>query len=320
MINKKKKIKVIISSALVILLIGILITLYFFAQSIYDRSFNYRCTTSVEKKFEVSEFETLTRERYTFQSKQGQQLVGYLYEQNNPDLQEKGVVVFAHGLGGGGQTGYMDIFQCLTMHGYYVFAYDATANDESEGDVIGGLPQGFIDLDYAIDFAYTIEEISDLPFVLMGYSWGGLSVANVLNYHPEVEAVVSMAGWNKSMNLIEYRGCEMVGNVAKLLIPFAIVHEYLMYGDYVFSTALKGFENSDCKVMIVHGVKDDTIPIEYGYETYYEKYGEDERFVFKKYEDRDHHVLNYADGARDFELMAEVVEFFDNSLLVQEKP
>ena len=312
--NKKKKIKTIILIILAVIVVGSMIGLYFLAKSIYDGSFNYRCTTSAEESFDIAEFETLTSERHTFKSKQGQQLVGYLYEQNDPDLLEKGVIVFAHGMGGGGQNGYMDMFHYLTGQGYYVFAYDATGNDESEGEVIGGLPQGFIDLDYAIDYAHTIEEIKDLPFVLMGYSWGGLSVGNVLNYHPEVEAVVSMAGWNTSMNLIEYRGCQMVGDVAKMLIPFAIVHEYLMYGDYAFSSSIKGFANSDCNVMIVHGAKDETIPMEFGYETYFEKYGEDDRFVFKKYDDRDHGVLENADGSRDFELLAEAVLFFDNSI------
>ena len=66
----------------------------------------------------------------------------------------------------------------------------------------------------------------------MGYSWGGMSVANALNYHPEVKAVASLAGWNKSMNMIDYRGCQMVGGIAKLLLPFASVHEYTMYGKY----------------------------------------------------------------------------------------
>jgi len=180
--------------------------------------------------------------------------------------------------------------------------------------VIGGLPQGIIDLDYAINYAYTIDGIAELPFVLMGYSWGGLSVANVLNYHPEVKAVASLAGWNKSMNMIDYRGCQMVGGVAKLLLPFASVYEYSMYGQYAFSTAMKGFSNSACKVFIVHGELDDTIPMEYGYETYYKEYSTDTRFVFKTYADRDHELMRNANGVHDFALMKEVVDFFDQSL------
>ena len=46
---------------------------------------------------------------------------------------------------------------------------------------------------------------------------------------------------------------------------------------------MKGFENTDAKIMIVHSDDDSTIPIEYGFDLYYEAYGDDERFTFKKY-------------------------------------
>ena len=298
---------------LAVVLIAGSTALYMLAVSIYDSSFSYRCTTSEEQSFSIEEFPSMARTRHTFTSDKGQTLVGYLYESKDV-AEKKGVIVFAHGLGAGGQCGYMDIFNYFSSCGYYVFAYDATANDESEGDVIGGLPQGIIDLDYAISYAQTLDQIKDLPFVLMGYSWGGMSVGNVLNYHPEVKAVATLAGWNKSMNMIDYRGCEMVGGVAKLLLPFASVYEYTKYGDYAFSTAMKGFKNTDCEVMIVHGEQDDTIPIEYGYETYYKKYGDSDRFVFKKYEDRDHIVMRDADGNHDMALMSELVAFFDANI------
>ncbi len=306
---KKKKLMIVIVSIVLALLIGGSIGLYALAVSIYTGSFNYRCTTSEEHSFDISTFSSLARERHTFSTKQGHTLVGYLYE--NPSVEEKGVIVFAHGLGAGGQTGYMDIFDYFCTRGYYVFAYDATANDESEGEVIGGLPQGFIDLDYAISYAKELPTLANLPFVLMGYSWGGLSVVNALNTHPEVKAVASLAGWNKSMNMIDYRGCQMVGGVAKLLLPFASAYEFFTYGSYAFSTGMKGFENSDCGVMIVHGENDDTIPITYGYDTYYKKYADDPRFTFKKYADRDHEVMRGADGKHDMELMGEVADFFD---------
>ena len=67
--------------------------------------------------------------------------------------------------------------------------------------------------------------------------------------------------------------------------------------------------------MIVHGAKDETVPIEYGYDTYYEKYGDDERFVFKRYDERTHAIMDDSLGKRDFELMGDIVQFFDQSLL-----
>ena len=311
--NNRKRMLIILISALVAILIAGSVALYALAVSIYDSSFSYRCTTSEEQSFSIEEFPSLSRTRHTFASDQGQTLVGYLYE-CDAVAEKKGVIVFAHGLGAGGQCGYMDIFDYMASAGYYVFAYDATANDESEGEVIGGLPQGIIDLDFAINYAQTIEQIRDPPFVLVVYSSGVMSVVNALVNHPEIKAAVTLAGWNKSMNMIDYRGCEMVGGVAKLLLPFASVYEYTMYGDYAFSTSMKGFAKTDCPVMIVHGEEDDTIPIRYGYETYYKKYGDDDRFVFKKYEDRDHEVMRGADGKHDMALMAEIVAFLDGSL------
>jgi len=310
------KMKEIVLIVFAVLLMGFLTALYLGARSVYNKRFHLRCTTSAQNAFELSDFESLANTRYTFKTKQGHQLVGYLYEQRELHQPVKGVIVFAHGFGGGGQNGYMDSFDYLTRQGYYVFAYDATANDESEGEAVGGLPQGYIDLDYAINFVYEIEKLRGLPVGLMGYSWGALSVTNVLNFHPEVKAVVSLAGCNRSMDLIEYHGVKMVGKAAKLLIPFAWFHEYLMYGKYACASAMKGFANSNCKVMIVHGALDRTVPSEYGYDAYNEKYGSDERFVFKKYKYRDHDLLRENRGKRylDLELMGEITAFFDQSM------
>lgn len=311
--SKKKKIILIssISGGVALLIAVFCIVMFFVAKSIYDGSFNYRCETPAEDAFDISDFPNMSRERHTFESDKGQVLVGYLYESADESVNEKAVVVFAHGMGGGGQRGYMDIFDYMVSRGYYVFAYDATGNDESEGEVLGGLPQGFIDLDYALSYAQAIDEIESLPFVLMGYSWGGLSVTNVLNYHPEVKAVVSLAGWNESMNLIDYRGCQMVGGLAKVLLPFARVYEFFKYGKYSFSTSMKGFKNSDCGVIIVHSEDDQTVPIEYGYEKYEKKYGDSDRFVFKKYTGRDHDLLVDSEGNLDIALFGEIADFYD---------
>ena len=77
---------------------------------------------------------------------------------------------------------------------------------------------------------------------------------------------------------------------------------------------MKGFANSDCDVMIVHGEKDTVVPIGYGYDTYFEKYGEDPRFTFKKYKMRGHDVMDYLPDSRDYALMEEIAAFFDKSI------
>lgn len=311
---KNKALKITLISLAAFILVCV-ITLYCVAVSIYKGSFNYRCDTKEESRFSIDDFDSLKAERHTFKSNKGQTLVGYLYENVDETVSPKGLIVFAHGLGAGGQIGYLDIFDIMVRGGYSVFAYDATANDESEGEVVGGLPQGFVDLDYAVTYAETIDRVKDLPVLFLGYSWGGLSVTNALNFHKEVKGVVSLAGWNKSLDLIEHRGIQMVGGFAKALIPFASVYEFFTYGGkYSSSSSMKGLKNTDCPVMIVRGEKDDNILPKYGYDLYYEKYGNDSRFTFKSYPDRDHDVLHTADKTLDVNLFNEVVTFFNSCL------
>ena len=209
---KNKLIKI-----LIIVVVSSLVMLQVSSIVIYEVIFGRKIITDELLISNMDDYENLERTRFEFNTRFDNKLVGYLYE--TKDVEEKGLVVFAHGFGGGGQRGYLEIFNFLSSNGYYVFAYDATANDESEGKAIGGLPQGIIDLDYAINFTKTINEVKDLPLMLMGYSWGGFSVSNVLNYHNEVKAVVAIAGWNESENLIEYYSSDYVGPFGKLLLP-----------------------------------------------------------------------------------------------------
>ena len=117
---------------------------------VYKDNFGERFETAEWMAYSVSEFDGLRVEECTFPSNNGQRLAGYQYSKE--DQAVKGVLVIAHGLGGGGHNTYMDIADYFTSNGYLVFAYDATGNDKSEGDSVEGLPQGIIDLDYALRY------------------------------------------------------------------------------------------------------------------------------------------------------------------------
>ena len=121
------------------------------AKCIYDAVFGHRYETSEEDAFDMADFPSLSRSEHRFLSGGDHSLAGYLYESTATD-ERLGVVIFSHGMGRGGQRGYIDFFDALASHGYYVFAYDATGNDESDGDSVGSLLQGVIDLSSAIDY------------------------------------------------------------------------------------------------------------------------------------------------------------------------
>ncbi len=255
---------------------------------VYNENFGQRFESYEPLMMYVDDFDGLQRTRYEFTSDKGQKLVGYMYSAGED---QHGIIVMAHGFGGGGHNSYMNCANYFAQHGYFVFAYDATGNDESEGDGVGGLPQGVIDLDYAITFLEESGKFPDLPIALFGHSWGGYSVCSVLTYHPEVKAVIACSGFNAPSDLFESQGKDMVGDGIYLMLPFAKLHERTKYSGYASNTSLDGFSNSAAAVMIVHSTDDDVVPIQYGYDKYYEKYQDDPRFKFVRLENAGHNCL-----------------------------
>ncbi len=312
MTKKKKKLIIILSCvAAALILIVFLIAPFTISAVIYDGVFGTRFETNDIYRYYPDDFDGLKADRYEFKSDDGQTLVGYrnYIENQNP----RGVVVIAHGFGGGGHNSYMDVAYYFTRNGYNVFAYDATGNDESGGDSVNGLPQGVIDLCYAIDFVKGVSELKDLPVMLFGHSWGGYSVCTALNFHPEVKAVAAISGFNRSSDLIKAQGVELVGGIVNALMPYVNSIENIRFGKYAKATAMSGFEKSQAGVLIAHSQDDTVVPIQYGYDIYFSKYAGNARFKFIKYEDKGHNRILYSNDSINYlnEFSKTANEYFD---------
>ncbi len=277
---KKKALLIVMLCLILLFLLWVGISL-----GIYNMYFGRRFESNPMFINHVEDFDGLERTRYEFASDKGQTLAGYMYSSGTG---QNGIIVFAHGYGAGGHNSYMEVINYFAHNGFYVFAYDATGNDESGGKGIGGVPQGLIDLDHAITFVEESGNFEDLPLVLFGHSWGGYSVSNVLVYHPEVKAVIECSGPNSSTDLLEGGGKMVVGPVIYALLPVIKVYEKAKFGNYAETTALEGFVATDAAIMVVHSSDDDTVPIEYGYDIYYETFKDDPRFVFERLEGKGH--------------------------------
>lgn len=281
--SKKKIIGIVLLAVLLLLIAG----WWAFSVYMYDQNFNRRFTSYEPLMLRLGDFDGLERTKYEFPSDKGQMLTGYLYQAGE---EPHGMLVIAHGLGAG-HNSYMDVAAFFAKHGYDVFAYDATGNDESEGDGVGGIPQGVADLDRAISFVEESGNFPDLPVVLFGHSWGGYSACAVLNEHPEVKAVIECSGCNRSSDLFEAGGKPEAGNLIYTMMPFIKIHERFRYGKYAARTAMDGFAASNAAVLVLHSADDAVVPIQYGYDVFYEKYRDDPRFEFIRFEDRGHNYV-----------------------------
>ena len=265
---------------------------------IYESNFGERYETYAPTAFHISDFEGLAVSECTFLSSDGQKLAGYTYSKG--DGERNGVVVIAHGFGGGGHNSYMDIADYFASNGYFVFAYDATGNDKSEGSSVRGLPQGVVDLDYALRYVKSDEQLKDLPVVLFGHSWGAYSVSAVLSLHPDVKAVVSGSGFNCSIDMIEAEGRNIMGDGILVILPYLSLYESFKFGKYADYSALNGFENTDANIMVIHSSDDTVVPPQYGYDRYIEKYENDSRFTFIRFENHGHNGIFQSNASRGY--------------------
>ncbi len=281
---------------IVLLLLVFLVLLPIAAVKVYDSVFQVRIQTDPEDAFTAAHYDGLTVENVSFSAKQGHTLAGYKYRMEGTE-NPLGVLVIAHGFGCGGHCSYMPLIAWFADHGYLVFGYDATANDNSEGDVVGGFPQGVMDLDYAIRYVKSDEDCAGLPIYLMGHSWGAYSVGNVLNFHPDAAGAVMFAGFDCTTQILRQQGEEYVGNLVGLMLPYAKVYEWLKFGKYTAVSTTGGINASGAHVMIVHSTDDGTVHYDTGYGPLYEKNNGNPRVHFVTYTDRGHNYLYYSPEA-----------------------
>ena len=282
------------------IVIGILAVFFFIVFPaitiiVYNGEFGHRYEERRYESYRVENFEGLQVEHCSIIANKGHRLAGYKYSRAGQT--PKALFVMVHGLCGSHRN-YLDICNFFASHGYAVFAYDATGNGESEGTKVGGFAQGLADLDYVLNYVKKLPEYKDFPIVLWGHSWGGFCVANILNFHSDIKAVVSVSGFDTSTGVLKQFAKVHMGKAAVLLMPYVSLYERICWGKYAKVSGCGGFENSNAKAMIIHSSDDRTVLTENGYGKYYEKFANDERFVFKMYHDRAHSYPVNSDAGR----------------------
>lgn len=193
------------------------------------------------------------RSLVSFES-ENNRLQGYVYGQN----QEQGLVVVAHGLGGGADS-YLPQITYFVDHGWRVFAYDATGSYDSEGKTTRGFPQAIIDLDAALTYINDQEEFNTLPILLFGHSWGGYAVANLLHYDYEIAGVATVSGANSAMEMIMEQGRSMMGDFITTQYPYLWLYQRILFGETASLKAVEAINESEVPVLIIHGSEDEFI-------------------------------------------------------------
>ena len=182
---------------------------------------------------------------------QGSTLRGYVYKAEQP----KGFVVFRHGIGSD-HTSYLALICALVDRGWTVFAYDAIGSGISDGDNVKGMAQSALDVAAAVEFARERGMVGDLPLALWGHSWGGYGVSAAMDIVPDVDACVTMSGYNSPVGVLMEFTQRMMGPVAATQFPTMWLNNKLAFGADADRTALDGINKTNAPVLIVHGTGD----------------------------------------------------------------
>ncbi len=243
-----------------IILIVIVILLFIFALFIYQGIFGHR----EEKKeglkyFSNEEFDNIGKTIYSFMSKECK-INGFVYEKND-NLNAKGIVVLAHGMGGG-HINYMKEICYFASLGYKVISYDNHGTMLSEGKSLNGFEQAVIDLRSCILDIQSRIEFVGLKVILYGHSWGAYSVSSVSNFEDvHVDGIISLAAFNSPSVILTKMIKMQINPIFVSLYPFFWLIEFLKFGKICNYTSLKGYKKCNCPLLLIHGRKDQLVPI-----------------------------------------------------------
>ena len=289
-------------------------------EKLYSGMFGHHFNSPELITYYNKDFPGLLSEKHTFLSYNKKRLIGYIYYRKSPQI--KGIFVFSHGYGGGGHHRYLDLINVVVKLGYHVFAYDATANDESEGDDIRGFTQGMLDADKALSYVESLKQYKDISLYAMGHSWGAYSMSNAIDFHPRVKGLIELSGFNKSYSIFEANGEIYAGDGSKEFLSYIISKEESRFGKMAYHSAEETFANSKAKIVIVHSEDDKTVPISAGYDAYYPLFKDNKRFKFIRYRSRGHGTVYYTTEGKKYydNLMAKYDKYLkDNKEATEEE-
>lgn len=222
-------------------------------KTMYDQNFPRFTQSKYSGYIRYQDVVGVDRTLVEFQSGQNT-LTGYVYGGMN----QKGLVVISHGQGYGAED-YLPQTLYFVDHGWRVLAFDNTGTYASQGKSSVGLSQSLLDLEAALAFIENSPELRGLPVMLFGHSWGGYAVTAVLSEGTPVRAVVSAAGYDSPMGLIQEQLKRQLGIVGIVEIPFGRLYQALLFGGAAHRTAVDGINASGVPVMIIHGTADQDI-------------------------------------------------------------
>ncbi|MCM1363688.1 MAG: alpha/beta fold hydrolase [Faecalibacterium sp.] len=222
--------------------------------------FGRRCEGSSSLKYFTHEdFDGLKAARIEFPSNKGQILRGAVY--THCDVKEPiGLVVFAHGMGGG-HLSYTTEINTFAAAGFVVLAYDNTGTMSSDGKSLGSFYQAVRDLRSALKFVRESESLSKYKVILAGHSWGGYTVCQALA-HEKAAGVVSFSGPDRTSGIFCDGAKNMTGLSVNFMRPIFALAGVIFGGKDSYHSSASILAKTDVPVLLLQGDADKLVTLQ----------------------------------------------------------
>lgn len=231
------------------------------------------------------------RQAVSFPSNHGDILHGYVYSY---DVPRKALIVLCHGYGMT-MNDYLPECERFCRSGYAVLAFDGSGVGESEG-ILYGLPQHIFDLAACLDYVNSDPELSALPLLIYGHSWGGYSAdcVSLLGHYP-IQGLISASAFLGSLSALKPHMERHWSHAARLPLLGAQLYQRLKFGPLADATAADGLKKLDAPALILQSRDDGIIPFQDNYLVLCDTFRDDPRKIFLPLDGHNHNITTPSD-------------------------
>ena len=227
------------------------------------------------------------REAVSFPNNHGDTLRGFLF--SYPEVSPKALMVLYHGYGMS-LSDYLPECEYFTRRGYLVLAFDGSGTGFSDG-VLYGLPQHILDLQYCLRYVQSAPQLSCLPLVLYGHSWGGFAcdAVGALERFP-IRGIVSAAGFACATSALGPYVERKYGLLTYVAMVGVHLYQRILFGKVAGISAVDGLRQQTCPVLIIQSDDDGIIRFEENYGEFYRAFQNDPNKTFLPLKGKNHNL------------------------------
>lgn len=236
------------------------------------------------------------RKPVEFSSLEGKTLRGWLFFY--PEREVNGLVLLYHGYGMTAED-YLPEAECFCRRGYRVLAFDGTGTGRSDG-VLTGLPQHVLDLEAALDYVAAEPELSRLPLLLYGHSWGGYACTSLgqAGRDDPIRGLIAAAPFRTSLSGMHNSLRRRYGVLGIYFTLYVRLIQRLHYGAAAGWNGVDGLKALTCPVLLLQSRDDAVIPFEDNFGVFQRAFGGDPRITLAALEGRNHNLTTPPEADR----------------------